>query len=51
MRTEAIDPPGITWVRVSPKYVTVRLVQWALANLLSILVFCLPLVFVLLGWW
>ena len=26
MHTEAIDPPGITWLRVSPKYVTVRLV-------------------------
>ena len=33
MRTEAIDPPGITWQRVSPKYVTVRLVQWAIGNI------------------
>lgn len=51
MLTEAIDPPGITWVRVSPKYITARLVQWALANVLTVLVSCLPLVFVLLGWW
>ena len=51
MRTEAIDPPGIDWQRVSPKYVTVRLVEWALANIAAILVLSAPLVFVLLGWW
>lgn len=51
MRTEAIDPPGITWERVSPKYITVRLVQWALANVITVAVLSLPLVFVLLGWW
>ena len=51
MRTEAIDPPGIDWQRVSPKYVTVRLVEWALANLVMVLVLSLPLDFVLLGWW
>ena len=51
MRTEAIDPPGIDWQRVSPKYVTVRLVEWALANLAMVLVLSLPLGFVLLGWW
>ena len=51
MRTEAIDPPGITWQRVSPKYVTVRLVEWAIGNLLTVIVLSLPLVFVLLGWW
>ncbi|MHC6591405.1 PH domain-containing protein [Arthrobacter sp. C152] len=51
MHTEAIDPPGIAWQRVSPKYVTVRLVEWALANLATVLVLSLPLVFVLLGWW
>lgn len=51
MRTEAIDPPGIDWQRVSPKYVTVRLVEWALANIAAVLVLSAPLVFVLLGWW
>lgn len=51
MRTEAIDPPGIEWQRVSPKYVTVRLVEWAVANLATVLVLALPLVLVLLGWW
>ena len=32
MPTAAIDPPGITWLRVSPKYVTVRLVEWAVGT-------------------
>ena len=36
MRTEAIDPPGIDWLRVSPKYVTVRLAGWALGNLIAV---------------
>lgn len=51
MPTEAIDPPGISWQRVSPKYVTVRVLQWAIGNLALVLVLSLPLGFVLLGWW
>ena len=51
MHTEAIDPPGINWQRVSPKYVTVRVVQWALGNLLTVLVLSLPLILVLSGVW
>ena len=51
MRTEAIDPPGITWLRVSPKYVTVRLASWALANLVVVALLCVPLVLVVNGWW
>lgn len=51
MHTGAIDPPGIVWQRVSPKYVTVRLVEWALGNVVAVLLLSLPLVFVLLGWW
>ncbi|VXB87963.1 transmembrane protein, distant homology with ydbS [Arthrobacter sp. 9AX] len=51
MHTEAIDPPGITWRRVSPKYVTVRLVEWALANLVTVLLLSLPLLFVSLKVW
>ena len=51
MRTEAIDPPGITWLRVSPKYVTVRLASWALANLVVVALLCVPLVRVASGRW
>jgi membrane protein YdbS with pleckstrin-like domain len=51
MHTEAIDPPGLVWRRVSPRYVTVRLVGWALANLAAVAVLSLPLVLVLNGAW
>jgi membrane protein YdbS with pleckstrin-like domain len=51
MRTEAIDPPGITWLRVSPKYVTVRVVGWAVGNLVLVGLLCVPLVLVLTGAW
>lgn len=51
MPTEAIDPPGITWLRVSPKYVTVRLAGWALANLVVVALLCIPLLLVAGGWW
>ena len=51
MPTEAIDPPGISWLRVSPKYVTVRLVEWAIGNLIAVALLSLPLVFTLAGWW
>ncbi len=51
MRTEAIDPPGIDWLRVSPKYVTVRLAGWALGNLIALALFSIPLILVLTGVW
>lgn len=51
MPTEAIDPPGIAWLRVSPRYVTVRLVGWALGNVAAVAVLSLPLVLVLNGLW
>jgi membrane protein YdbS with pleckstrin-like domain len=51
MRTEAIDPPGIDWLRVSPKYVTVRVAGWALGNLIAVSLLSLPLVLVLTGVW
>ena len=51
MRTEAIDPPGISWLRVSPKYITVRLAGWALATVVMVGLLCVPLLLVLTGWW
>lgn len=51
MHTGAIDPPGITWQRVSPKYVIVRVVQWALGNVAAVLVLSLPLLLVLADVW
>ena len=49
MPTEAIDPPGIDWLRVSPKYVTVRLAGWALGTLIAVALLSLPLILVLTG--
>lgn len=51
MHTEAIDPAGITWLRVSPKYVTVRVVGWAAGNLIVVGLLTVPLVMVLAGTW
>ena len=51
MPTEAIDPPGVTWLRVSPKYITVKIAGWALGNLILVAVLSVPLVLVLNGVW
>jgi membrane protein YdbS with pleckstrin-like domain len=51
MRTEAIDPPGVAWLRVSPRYVTVRVAGWALGNLAAVAVLSVPLLLVLNGVW
>lgn len=51
MRTEAIDPPGIDWLRVSPKYITVRMAGWAIGNFIAVALLSLPLVLVLSGVW
>ncbi|MEE2570287.1 PH domain-containing protein [Pseudarthrobacter sp. J64] len=51
MPIEAIDPEGIAWQRVSPKFLKLRLVSWAIGSAIALLVLSLPLVFVQLGWW
>ncbi|KRE81861.1 PH domain-containing protein [Arthrobacter sp. Soil763] len=51
MRTEAIDPPGVAWLRVSPRYVTVRVAGWALGNVVAVAVLSVPLLLVLNGVW
>lgn len=51
MPTEAIDPPGVHWLRVSPKYITVRIAAWALGNLIAVAILSLPLILVLNGPW
>ncbi|KRF09108.1 hypothetical protein ASH00_05500 [Arthrobacter sp. Soil782] len=49
MRREPIDPAGIEWTRVSPKYLRVRLVGWAIGSLIFLLIFSVPLVLLLTG--
>jgi len=51
MPTEAIDPPDVVWLRVSPRYLTVRLVGWGLGTIAAVVVLSLPLVLVLNGGW
>lgn len=51
MPEHAIDPPGITWLRVSAQYTTVRLVGWAIGAVLVVLPLCVPVVLRLTGVW
>ncbi|WP_299168406.1 PH domain-containing protein [uncultured Arthrobacter sp.] len=49
MRREPIDPAGIEWTRVSPKYLKVRLAGWAIGSLIFLIIFSVPLVLLLTG--
>lgn len=51
MPQEPIDPDGITWNRVSPKYATVRTVGWLIGVLITLAVLGVPLVLRLTGIW
>jgi membrane protein YdbS with pleckstrin-like domain len=51
MRSEPIDPSGLEWSRVSPKYLRVRLLGWAIGSLVWLVLACIPLVLRLLGVW
>ncbi|WP_026544529.1 PH domain-containing protein [Arthrobacter sp. 35/47] len=49
MRREPIDPAGIEWTRVSPKYLRVRLAGWAIGSVIFLLIFSVPLILLLAG--
>ena len=51
MPSEPIDPAGIEWRRVSPKYITVRLIGWAIGAVVRVALFSIPLVLRSLGIW
>lgn len=51
MPQEPIDPDGITWNRVSPKYATVRTVGWLIGVLITLAILGVPLVLRLTGIW
>lgn len=52
MRKEPIDPDGLVWKRVSPKYLTVRLLGWVIGTVINLAIFSIPLVLVLTDvWW
>lgn len=49
MRREPIDPAGIEWTRVSPKYLKVRLAGWAIGSFIFLAIFSVPLILLLTG--
>jgi len=51
MRSEPIDPDGISWIRVSPKYISVQLIGWGISALISLAVASAPLMLMLTGVW
>jgi membrane protein YdbS with pleckstrin-like domain len=51
MRREPIDPEGVVWSRVSPKYLRVRLIGWLAGFLIYLLLFGIPLILRLTGMW
>ncbi|GAA1336410.1 PH domain-containing protein [Arthrobacter roseus] len=51
MPSEPIDPHGVVWTGVSPKYLTVRLLGWLLSTVIWLIVLGIPLVLVLTGVW
>jgi membrane protein YdbS with pleckstrin-like domain len=48
---EPIDPSGLVWSRVSPKYVRVRLLGWLIGSLVWLVVASVPLALRLTGVW
>ncbi|THJ65142.1 hypothetical protein E8P82_12565 [Arthrobacter echini] len=51
MRSEPIDPSGLEWSRVSPKYLRVRVLGWLLGSLIWLVIASVPLVLRLTGVW
>ena len=45
MRREPIDPSGLEWSRVSPKYLRVRLIGWLIGSLVWVVLF--PVIYLL----
>lgn len=43
MPSEPIDPPGVEWLRVSPRYVLARLIGWAAGTVAALLLVVLVL--------
>jgi uncharacterized protein len=49
MHREPIDPAGIEWTRVSPKYLRVRLAGWAIGSFIFLVISSVPLILLLTG--
>lgn len=51
MPSEPIDPSGVAWKRVSPKYLIVQLLGWAVEAVIYLVVVSVPLLLLLAGAW
>ncbi|WP_104053557.1 MULTISPECIES: PH domain-containing protein [unclassified Arthrobacter] len=51
MPSEAIDPGGLSWEHISPRYLTVRLIGWVVEAVLTVAAACLPLILRSVGAW
>jgi membrane protein YdbS with pleckstrin-like domain len=51
MHREPIDPSGLEWSRVSPKYLRVRVLGWLVGSLIWLVLVSVPLVLRLTGVW
>ncbi|CEA07107.1 Bacterial membrane flanked domain protein [Arthrobacter saudimassiliensis] len=51
MRDAAIDPPGLAWQRVSPRYLRLRIIGWAAETVFLLAAAAVPLVLTLTGVW
>ena len=49
--TDELSPPGLTWHRVAPQYVSVRLISSAISTVVWTAIFSIPLILGLLGTW
>lgn len=49
--TDELSPPDLSWRRVSPKYVTVRVIGAVTATVVWVVLMAVPLVLALLGLW
>ena len=51
MPSEAIDPSGLDWEHISSRYLTIRLIGWAIEAVLTVALACLPLILRAVGVW
>ncbi len=46
---EPIDPADVEWTRVSNKLITLRIIGWLIGFLIALVIFSVPLIFILPG--
>lgn len=48
---EPIDPANVEWTRVSDKLIMLRMIGWLIGFVIALIIFSVPLVLQLLGFW